>query len=157
MLLDKYNGFTGSAEIDLDSGKLHGKILFVRDLVTYSADTIPELIDAFQDAVDDYLTTCKQLNRDPDKPASGTFNVRVGEELHRDAVLAAARNGETLNEFVATALSLRLNQCREVKLQIMSESTLLTELGSQFQLSYEDVNPVTVSVARTEVGYERKH
>ena len=40
----------------------------------------------------------------PETPLKGSFNVRVGPELHRRAVIAAGRAGMSLNAFVARAL-----------------------------------------------------
>ncbi|MCC5845364.1 MAG: toxin-antitoxin system HicB family antitoxin [Verrucomicrobia bacterium] len=44
-------------EFSQKDGCLHGKIQFIQDLVTYEAETVPELEKAFHAAVDDYLET----------------------------------------------------------------------------------------------------
>ena len=71
MAMFDYKGYQGSIEVDVESNLLHGKILFVTDLVTYEAKDVAELRREFEAAVDDYLTTCKQLGRDPQQPFSG--------------------------------------------------------------------------------------
>ncbi|MFA5203103.1 MAG: toxin-antitoxin system HicB family antitoxin [Lentisphaeria bacterium] len=38
--------------------------------------------DDFRGAVDDCLALCRKVGKHPDKPFSGTFNARVGPELH---------------------------------------------------------------------------
>lgn len=104
----EYNGYQGSIEPDADSGHLYGKILFINDLVTYSADTIADLKREFAISVDEYLKLCEELGDEPNKPYKGSFNVRTGEELHRNAAIEAARLGITLNEYVKGAIELRL-------------------------------------------------
>ncbi|XTD39774.1 type II toxin-antitoxin system HicB family antitoxin [Citrobacter murliniae] len=76
----KYKGYFGSVEFSLEDRVLHGKIQCVNDLVTYEAENLDGLQLAFEEAVDDYLDTCKALNKEPEKPMSGTFNVRIGSE-----------------------------------------------------------------------------
>ena len=49
----EHNGYQGSIEVDVGTGLLFGKILFVNDLVTYEAKTVPDLRKEFQAAVDD--------------------------------------------------------------------------------------------------------
>jgi len=100
----EYKGYQGSAEFDLKTGVLFGKILFVTDLVTYEAETVPALENEFHLAVDDYLETCQQLGRNPQQPCSGIFNVRVGPDLHRAAVIKAQKEGVKLNAVMVSAL-----------------------------------------------------
>jgi len=45
----------------------------------------------------------------PDQPCKGTFNVRVGEDIHRAAAVAAARTGVNLNEFVKVSIQEKLD------------------------------------------------
>ncbi len=87
----KYKGYIGSIETSLEDNCLFGKILFIKALVSYEGKTVAELDAAFHEAVDDYLATCQSLGQTPEKPCKGSFNVRVGHELHLAAALAAAR------------------------------------------------------------------
>jgi predicted HicB family RNase H-like nuclease len=105
----EYKGFQGSVEFSLEAGVLHGKILLIDDLVTYEADNITDLNDAFIDSVDDYLATCEQLGVQPNKPFSGTFNVRIGATLHRDLARQAQREEKSINDFVREAIDCHLN------------------------------------------------
>ena len=73
----KYKGYTGTIEIDTDSECLCGQVLFIRGLIVYEADTLPELRQNFESAVDTYLASCAADGTSPEKPASGTFNVRI--------------------------------------------------------------------------------
>lgn len=104
MSIFKYKGYIGSAEISQEDNCLYGQILFVDDLITYEADTVPALENEFKNAVDDYLITCESLNKEPQKPCSGSFNVRVGPEMHTELSMYARANRMSLNECVKEAL-----------------------------------------------------
>jgi predicted HicB family RNase H-like nuclease len=100
----EYKGYIGSAEVDVQGGALVGKLLYIRDTITYSATSVPELESAFHEAVDDYLATCAEEASEPDSPCKGSFNVRIGPERHRSVAIAALRMGVGLNDFVCKAL-----------------------------------------------------
>ena len=100
----EYKGYYGSAEIDIESGDCHGRLLFIVDVIAYSAESGKELESAFHEAVDEYLEDCEELGKKPDLPCKGSFNVRVTPELHRDAAIYARANAMSLNSVVAKAL-----------------------------------------------------
>lgn len=100
----KHKGYTGTVEYSLTDGVLHGKVLFVADLITYESESIAGLRGAFEDALDDYLETCREIGKEPDRPASGAFNVRTGEDRHQALILRSLREGETLNSIVNQAI-----------------------------------------------------
>ena len=60
---------------------------------------------AFLEAVEDYLVTCTELGREPEKPFKGSFNVRIPPELHERVAIAAVKHGVSLNRFIADALN----------------------------------------------------
>ena len=105
----KYKDYEGTAELDMARGICRGKILFIDDLVTYGADSPRELQREFESAVDDYLATCISLDKEPQRPFRGLFNVRVPPELHRSAVLRATKDSVSLNDVVVRALDCFLN------------------------------------------------
>jgi len=104
----QYNGYIGSVECSFEDGCLHGKILYINDLVTYEAETPLGLEAAFKESVDDYLQTCIEIGKDPDKSFKGTFNVRMTPERHKAAALAAVLQETTLNDFVSQAVAEKL-------------------------------------------------
>ncbi len=61
-----------------------------------------------EELVEGYLEDCAALGREPTKPFKGTFNVRVGPELHKRASTKAAEQGVSLNNWVQTALEEKL-------------------------------------------------
>ena len=99
-----HSGYIGSIEVSVEDACLHGRILFIDDLVTYEGENIPEIRTAFQYAVDRYLAHCKRVGKSANKPYSGTFNVRIGSELHSKAAKVAHMKKINLNEFVKQAI-----------------------------------------------------
>lgn len=107
-----YRGYTGTVDCDLEAKVLHGKIEYIDDLVTYEADNLAGLEKEFRLAVDDYLETCEALGEKPDKPMSGTFNVRIGPERHKRLSVLAKRNGNTMNEELVRAVDSHLSKTK---------------------------------------------
>jgi len=99
-----YKGYYGSVHYSDEDGVFHGKIEFIRSLVTYEGRDVKGLRKAFENGVDDYLELCAQEGKEPEKPFKGSFNVRTGSELHRKATLFARAKGTNLNKVVAEAL-----------------------------------------------------
>lgn len=64
----EYKGYVGSIEYSDDDDVLHGRLEFIRDLVTYEGDDATSLRSAFHEAVDDYLDLCAAEGRKPDVP-----------------------------------------------------------------------------------------
>ena len=95
-----YKGYQGSVKVSVEDNCLHGKIEHINDLVNYEAETVEQLAQEFKLAVDSYLNTCKEMGIDPKKPFKGSFNVRIGQELHEKAVKRAGEIGKTLNDYI---------------------------------------------------------
>lgn len=108
----EYKGYIGSVDYNEEDEVFHGRLEFIRDLVTYEAIDAPGLKRAFHEAVDDYLEHCLELGRKAETPLKGSFNVRPGRELHRKAAVYARRKGISLNTVVSEALSRFLDDDR---------------------------------------------
>jgi predicted HicB family RNase H-like nuclease len=104
MQLLTYKNYTGSIDTDLDRDLLQGKILCISDLVTYEAVDLKTLRLEFESAVDDYIQTCREIGKSPEKPFNGIFQVRTKPELHRLVALRAVEDGLKLNAVVVSAL-----------------------------------------------------
>lgn len=100
----KDKGFIGSVQFDAEDKVLYGKIEGINDLITFEGHTVEELIEAFHEAVDDYLTLCKEANKEPLKSCKGSFNVRISSEIHRKALEKATIMGISLNQLVQKAI-----------------------------------------------------
>ena len=100
----EHKGYTGSVEFSAEDKLFFGKITGIRDVVTFEADTVKKLIQAFKESVEDYLATCKQLGKQPEKEFKGSFNVRLKPKIHRLAAIKSAALNISLNQFVETVL-----------------------------------------------------
>lgn len=110
-----YAGYSGSCEANIEDGCLHGRILFIDDLITYEGNSIPELRTSFEAAVDEYVAYCTQTGKPANKPYSGSFNIRVSPEVHKAAAQRAQRDGVSLNNLVGRALEKEVNQADTAK------------------------------------------
>jgi predicted HicB family RNase H-like nuclease len=99
-----YKGYIGSVRYSEEDEVFHGKIEAINDLIMFEGSSVKELKKAFHEAVDDYLETCMEMGRQPQKPFKGSFNVRIPSELHRKAAQKATSMGVSLNQFVLKAL-----------------------------------------------------
>ena len=104
-----YKNYFGSVEHSVEDNCLYGKLKFIRDLVTYEATTVDDLVCEFHSAVDDYLTDCEQTGREPNIPCKGSFNIRPGPERHRAAMLAL-KDDQKLNAFINEAIDEKLER-----------------------------------------------
>lgn len=64
----EYRGYRCDFHYDKDDSIWYGKIAGIRDLVNFESDTYDGLSYEFYRAVDDYLTCCKKVGKEPDKP-----------------------------------------------------------------------------------------
>lgn len=100
----EYNGYLGSVNYSDDDEIFFGKVDFIQSLVSYEGFDVASLRKSFHEAVDDYLTMCKERGIEPEKPFKRSFNIRPGTDLHRRAAIAAAERGINLNKLVVEAL-----------------------------------------------------
>ena len=98
-----HKGYFGSVEYSAENHILYGKIMGVNDLVTYEAESVGKLKEEFTEAVEDYLETCKELGKEPDKRYKGVFNVRTSKTVHAYLALLAEKKQMKLNEVVNKA------------------------------------------------------
>ena len=99
-----YKGYTGAFEYDADADIFHGDVLHISDVVTFEGRSIDELKAALADSVEDYLEFCKCHGRQPQKPYSGRFNVRISPDLHRRIAECASRSGKSINAWLTDSL-----------------------------------------------------
>ncbi len=109
----QYKDYQGA--VTYEDGSLLVQILHIDDCITTNCDSASAAQSAFEELVDDYIETCKAVGKEPSKPFKGTLNVRLGSVLHRNAALSAADIGETLNAWIAGAVSQRLRRDEMIK------------------------------------------
>jgi len=104
-----YKDYVGSVEFSEADGVFHGKVVGIRSLISFEGNSVNAIIKDFHHAVDEYLEFCAETERQPEKPFKGSFNVRIGTDLHRKAALAASVRGISLNTLVEDAIRQTVN------------------------------------------------
>jgi len=105
-----YKGYYGSVQYNDEDRLFHGKLEFIRSLVSYEGTDTEGLRKAFEDAVEDYLDLCEEEGIEAEQPFAGSFNVRAGSDLHRRAVLFAREKGINPDRVVTEALEKYLSE-----------------------------------------------
>ena len=100
----KYRGYDGSVLYSADDKMLHGRVVGIRDMVSFGGDGVESLERNFKAAIDEYLTFCETEGKTPDMPFKGSFNVRIPQDLHQRAALYAEEHDLKLNAVVQQAL-----------------------------------------------------
>lgn len=106
----QYKNYVASVHFSAEDEVFHGRISGINDLVSFEGTTVSELKDAFYEAVEDYIETCKKIGKDPEKTYKGTFNVRIPADLHRKAAREAKLKNMSLNDFVRHAIDQLLSK-----------------------------------------------
>ena len=100
----KYKGYIGHVEYDDEAKIFHGKVVGLKDIITFQGKSVKELEQAFEDSVNDYLAFCKKRGEKPEKTFSGTFNLRIPPDLHAKLAFQARTMGVSLNNYVTEKL-----------------------------------------------------
>ena len=97
-----YKGYVGSVNFDADDRVFHGRVLGITgDVISFEGMSVEELERDFREAVDDYLDTCSELGKQPARPFSGEFRLRVPSELHAAIAAQAKHEGKSINTWIA--------------------------------------------------------
>jgi len=100
----QYKGYTGVFEYDPDLDAFQGYVIGTRDQIVFEGGSPDELRASMKEAIDGYLAWCLEEGKEPDRPYSGKFNVRISQDLHRTLATSAAREGVSLNDWIIGAL-----------------------------------------------------
>lgn len=100
----EYKGYVGSIEFSAEDAVFFGKVLGIRALISYEGENARDLVNDFQNAVDDYLELCAAEGIEPEKAYKGSFNIRISPELHKQAAIAALAQQISLNRFVERSI-----------------------------------------------------
>jgi predicted HicB family RNase H-like nuclease len=100
-----YKGYLARIEYSDEDGCLVGHLAGITDTVGFHGESVAEMRAAFEQAVDDYLATCRRVGRPPQRPFSGRLLLRVPPELHARAAMRAAASGKSLNRWICDLLA----------------------------------------------------
>lgn len=65
MAMLEHNGHLGA--VDAEDGTITGRVVGLRDVITFDGETPAEAEQAFRDSVDDYLAFCAERGEPPDR------------------------------------------------------------------------------------------
>lgn len=100
-----YKGYIGTVEYSEEDQCLFGTIAGIRDIISYEGESVSDIRTAFEEAVDDYLEHCAATGKEPNKPYSGKFVLRIDPSLHARLAVKAQASGKSLNQFATEVLS----------------------------------------------------
>lgn len=95
----EYKGYVG--KVEPEDGTFAGRVIGLRDVITFDGQTYAEVEQAFHDSVDDYLAFCDERGEPADRSFSGKIPLRVEPDLHRRAATRAEAEGVSLNQWIA--------------------------------------------------------
>lgn len=101
----KYKGYEACVRYSDEDETLVGEVINTRDMLVFDGNTIAELEKSYHAVVDEYLQDCEKEGREPEKPFSGQFVLRINPELHRELFLRAKHSGLSLNAYVQQKLA----------------------------------------------------
>ncbi len=100
-----YKGYFAKINFDDRDNIFWGKVIGIRDSITFEGETVEELRKDFHNGIDHYLSVCEQKGLTPDKPYSGKMTLRIPPKIHAEIAAAAAHAGKSLNKWVADTLT----------------------------------------------------
>lgn len=101
----RYKGYAARIEYSDEDGCFVGRVAGIRDILTFHGESVAEVRQAFEEALDFYLETCAKRGETPNKPYSGKLLLRVSPEVHAAVATAAKVRGQSINQWAAERLS----------------------------------------------------
>jgi predicted HicB family RNase H-like nuclease len=102
----KYKGYSGTVEYSEEDNCLFGKVIGMnKNLISYEGKTIEELKADFEAGIDLYFESCLDRGIKPQKPFSGSLNIRIPSELHSQLALKAQMTGRSINAIIKDILT----------------------------------------------------
>lgn len=95
-----YKGYTAKIEYSDKDECLIGHISEIRQIITFQGDSVKEIRQAFEEAVDLYLRSCTEKNEEPEKSHTSRKVVRVSSALHSLLALAAQSENKSIGEWL---------------------------------------------------------
>ena len=108
-----YKDYVGSVRYSADDEVFFGKIEGIDDLVIFEGQSVPQLKEAFHEAVHDYIEIANANGKKPEKTYRGSLNIRLKPEVHKKANRLALMSGKTLNQFINEAVEHEIGNSKE--------------------------------------------
>lgn len=139
-----YKGYAAVINYDAECQTIRGEVININDMITFSGDSLGEIIAAFHDAMDDYLEHCAEIGREPEKPFSGKISLRITPDLHKKAAFSAKIANISLNEFLTQAIEEKTKIKGQDHIQecpLRKEMIFKGQEGVRSTMAREQINP----------------
>lgn len=130
----QYKGYTGTVEYSAADNLLCGEVRVNNNLLMYDGSSLAKLKQDFEDAVDEYLNSCRTDGIEPEKPVESTDSTD-NEEDTKDFL---GYKGYTGTVEYSESDNLLYGQVRGIKSLISYEGTTLAELKQDFKGALDD-------------------
>lgn len=100
----KYKGYESVIRYSDEDQTFIGEVINTRDILIFDGNDVSEIERSFHAVVDEYIEDCKTEGKEPNKPFSGQFVMRIKPELHRALFIKAKQSGLSLNTFISKKL-----------------------------------------------------
>lgn len=108
MTMDKtmtHKGYCARIEYSDKDECLMGRVSNIQHPITFHGDSVKEIRQAFEAAVDAYLDDCARRNEEPEKPASERAVVRVSPALHSVLAMVARNENKSVKTWLAEVVN----------------------------------------------------
>lgn len=99
-----YRGYTGSVEFSREDGILWGRVLGIRHMIDYEGESVAELERDFHNAIDHYLTICKEENIKPNRPSPDKITIPIPLDIAATLAQIEGRTGQSPRELILDAV-----------------------------------------------------
>jgi predicted HicB family RNase H-like nuclease len=158
----QYKGYDGSVLYSAEDKLLHGRILGIRDMVSFGGAGVKSLERNFKAAVDEYLAFCKAEGKKPNKPFKGSLKIRISRGLHQRAAQYAEEHEMKLNAVVQQALreylaqaeltASRWSRAPSTAPTSSNPTPTTSSRGYWTRYSYRHLHLVTIGIQRVRSG-----
>ena len=100
-----YEEYGSTGEYCEEDGCLFGRIAWIRYIISFEGESLAEIRQALEESVDDYLEHCAATGKEPNKPYSGKFVLRIDPSLHARLAVRAQAHGKSLNQYATDVLA----------------------------------------------------
>ena len=114
-ILASYKGYAAKIieDKDEDQPRWHGMVMGIADLLAFDGDTQDEAVQSFHDIIDDYLETCEEIGKQPDK-GSDSIAIDKMDSRPLEGYLDTMPKPRGIKEKLLVAFSNFLDTCGEV-------------------------------------------
>lgn len=111
--LKPYKGYIAQINMDVDACIIHGRVIGLKDVISFNGESVQEVTQAFHRAVDGYLAVCEELGEKPEKTFSGKIFFRTKPQVHQMICKAAELEGTSISAWMGKVLAIEAERTIE--------------------------------------------